>query len=346
MKRKSIQNICVIFLLVLGATVTQAGATDFTVGVGGGENYTFIQEAVNNAQNGDTIIVSPGIYIENVNVTKEVAIVSKTDISGDRTNRTYVIGGVPANDVFDVKSNNVKITGFHIMGGPSGIDAYQEVGLYLENVQNCTLSNNTLMLNDVGIGLNNSQGNFLNNNKITLGSAGIILSGSNENKLSNNLVEANDEGIRLDNSTNNILMNNTAESNDVGIRLDTSKTNTLADNSISRNSYGVVFKNMAESNVLTNNSLYMNGLGMYLGGPTGNNISLNKFFNFINAVDEGMNSWNSSSAGNKWNDYNGTDADGNGIGDTPYVVNQTTGSIDYMPLANNVSSGDQQSGNQ
>ncbi|PAV14038.1 S-layer protein [Methanosarcina spelaei] len=346
MKRKSIQNTCIIFLLVLGATITQAEAAVFTVGINGGENYTFIQEAVNNAQNGDTIIVSPGIYIENVNVTKEVAIVSKTDISGDRTNRTYVIGAVPANDVFGVKSNNVKITGFHIMGGPSGIDAYQEVGLFLEGVQNCTLSNNTLMLNDVGIGLNNSQGNFLDNNKITLGSAGIILSGSNENKLSNNLVEANDEGIRLDNSTNNTLMNNTAESNDVGIRLDTSKTNTLADNSISRNSYGVVFKNMAESNVLTNNSLYMNGLGMYLGGPTGNNISLNKFFNFINAVDEGTNSWNSSSAGNKWNDYNGTDADGNGIGDTPYVVNQTTGSIDYMPLANNVSSGDQQSGNQ
>jgi len=39
-----------------------------------------------------------------------------------------------------------------------------------------------------------------------------------------------------------------------------------------------------------------------------------------------------------WNDYNGTDADGNGIGDTPYVVNQTTGSIDYMPLVENVSS--------
>ena len=74
----------------------------------------------------------------------------------------------------------------------------------------------------------------------------------------------------------------------------------------------------------------MNGLGMYLRGATSNMISLNKFFNFINAVDEGTNSWNSSSAGNKWKDYNGTDADGNGIGDTPYVVNQTTGSIDYM----------------
>lgn len=341
MKGKSIQNICIVFLLVLGATITQAGAAVLTVGSNGGENYSSIQEAVNNTQNGDTVVVSPGIYIENVNVNKEIAIISKTDVSGDITNRTYVIGAVPGNDVFSIKSNNVRITGFHILGGPSGINAYQEVGLYLEGVQNCSLSNNTLMLNDAGIGLNNSHRNLLDNNYIYLGSTGIVLSRSNENKLSNNLVETNDEGILLEDSTNNTLMNNTAESNDIGFLLNTSRTNMFGYNSISRNSYGVILENMAESNTLTSNSLYMNGLGMYLKGSTGNMISLNKFFNFRNAVDEGTNSWNSSSAGNKWNDYNGTDADGNGIGDTPYVVNQTTGSIDYMPLANNVSSGNQ-----
>lgn len=52
MKRKSIQNICIIFLLVLGATATQVSAAVLTVGVKGGENYTSIQEAVNNSQIG------------------------------------------------------------------------------------------------------------------------------------------------------------------------------------------------------------------------------------------------------------------------------------------------------
>jgi len=293
MKGRSIQTICVIFLLILGATATQVSAAISTVGSNGEGNYTSIQEAVNNAQNGDTILVSPGVYRENVNVNKEVAILSSADLSGDRINRTYVIGAVPTNDVFTIRSGNVTISGFHIIGGPSGMDTYKEVGIYLEGVQNCSLINNTMVLNDAGIGLNNSQRNFLYNNLIGLGSIGILLTGSSENRLSNNEIVTNSEGILLDNSANNTLMNN---------------------------------------------SLYMNGLGIYLNA-SGNMIYMNRFSNFMNALDEGMNIWNSSSAGNLWDDYNGTDADGNGIGDTPYIVNATTGSIDYMPLANNVSSG-------
>ncbi len=342
MKGKSIQSICIILLLVLGATATQAGAAVFTVGGNGAGNYTSIQEAVNNAQNGDTILVSPGVYRENVNVTKELSIISSTDLSGDTLNRTYVIGAIPANDVFSIRANNVRISGFYIAGGPSGMDMYGEVGLYLEGVQNCSLSNNTLILNDIGIGLNNSQRNILDNNLIGFGTSGIFLSRSNENLLSNNLATTNSQGIWMDNSTNNTLLNNTVDSNEMGLLLGTSGMNMLEYNFISRNSNGVILANMAESNVLVNNSLYMNGLGMYLNGSSGNTIYLNTFFNFLNAEDEGTNIWNSSSAGNLWHDYNGTDTDGNGIGDTPYVVNQTTGSIDYMPLVENVSSGDTQ----
>jgi len=294
MKRQNIQNICIVFLIVLGTTAAQANAAVLNVGINGKGNYTSIQEAVNNAQNGDTIIVSPGTYVENVNVSKELAIISSTDLSGDRMNRTYVIGTASANDVFNIRSNNVTISGFHILGSFSGMDTYEEVGIYLEGVQNCSLNNNTMVLNDVGIGLNNSQRNYLYNNLIAFGSTGILLTGSNENRLSENKVVANSEGISLDNSASNTFMNN---------------------------------------------SLYMNGLGMRLSKSTSNTVYLNKFSNFQNTLDEEKNTWNTSSAGNFWDDYNGTDADGNGVGDTPYIVNQTTGSIDYLPLVTNVSSG-------
>jgi parallel beta-helix repeat protein len=342
MKGESIQRICIILLFVLGTTATQVNAAVLTVGSNGEGNYTSIQEAVNNAQNGDTILVSPGVFRENVNVNKELAIISSPDRLSDPINRTYVIGAVPTNDVFSIRSNNVTISGFHIIGGPSRTNTDQEVGLYLDGVQNCLLSNNTLILSDAGIGLNNSQRNLLDNNIIGLESSGIFLSRSNENTLSNNIVTTTRDGIRIDDSTNNTLLNNTIDSNEVGLFLSMSRMNRLESNMISRNENGVVLTGMAESNLLANNSLYMNGRGMYLNGSSGNTIYLNQFFNFLNAMDEGKNLWNTSSSGNFWNDYNGTDADGNGIGDTPYVVNQTTGSLDYMPLVDNVSSGNTQ----
>ncbi len=337
MKGKSVQNICIIFLFMLGVTVTQAGATVITVNNNGGGNYSSIQEAVNNAHNGDTILVSPGIYKENVKVNKELAIFSHSTISGEQTERTYIVGAVPDVDVFSISSSNVTINGFHIAGGSSG-EGRHEVGLYLEGVQNCSLSNNTLVLNDIGIYLNNSQGNLLDNNKIGLGSSGIVLSNSNENVLSNNLVVANNQGISLNNSVNNTLVNNTAGSNAEGIFLGMSQKNKLAYNIISKNGYGIRGQ-AAGSNFLINNSLYLNDIGVYLNGSSNNTLYENEFINFLNAVDEGNNVWSSSSAGNFWNDYNGTDADGNGIGDTPYVINETTGSMDYMPMVNGTFSG-------
>jgi len=338
MKGKPIQSICIALLLVLGVASTQADAAVFTVGSNGEGNYTSIQEAINNAQNGDTILVSPGVYRENVKVNKEISIISSTDLSGDMMNRTYVIGAIPAEDVFTIRSNNVTISGFYIAGGPSGMDMDREVGISLEGVQNCLISNNTLILNDIGIGLSNSHFNHLDNNLIGFGASGIYLTQSNENELSNNVATINNHGIHIDNSTNNTLMGNTVESNEIGILLSTSRMNTLENNFVLRNDNGIVLDNTAESNFLTNNSIYMNGIGIYSSGSSGNTIYLNDFFNFFNAEDEGTNTWNSSSAGNTWNDYNGTDADGNGIGDTPYVVNETTGNIDYMPLVENVSS--------
>jgi hypothetical protein len=40
--------------------------------------------------------------------------------------------------------------------------------------------------------------------------------------------------------------------------------------------------------------------------------------------------WNKGSMGNYWAGYNGTDADGDGIGDTPYIIDENN--IDHYPL--------------
>ena len=383
MKGKRVQSICIILLLVFAVTATQAGAGTVTVDKNGGGNYTSIQEAVDNAQNGDIILVNPGIYPENVVVDKELTILSNSVSPVNQNNSVYVIGVVSGGQVFSVNADNVTINGFHISGGYSETADSTGIGILLAGVRNCSLSDNVLVMNNISIGLYNSQGNYIGNNSVIGPGSGIVLVGSTENILSNNLAEtginpegigillnssanntldnniarsglvgiyldtsqgnnltnniassnAGGIGIGLNSSTGNILMNNLAKANKLGVVLDASDRNTIADNLISKNDIGI-FGDGAGSNILLNNSLYLNGIGVGLSGSSsGNTIYKNKFINIINAVDEGMNFWNSSSEGNAWNNYTGTDNDGNGMGDTPYFVNQTTGSADYLPTS-------------
>ncbi|NLN43471.1 MAG: hypothetical protein GX152_04620 [Methanosarcina sp.] len=102
MKGELVQAILILFLILLGTAITQAEAAVITVDSSAGGNYTSIQEAINNAQNGDTILVSPGVYRENAKVNKELTILSHSTFSGSQTNRTYVIGVVPTNGVFSI----------------------------------------------------------------------------------------------------------------------------------------------------------------------------------------------------------------------------------------------------
>ena len=56
-----------IFLMGVPSTVS---ARDIIVGSGSGQIST-IQEAVDAAEAGDVIIIKPGTYVENINVSKE-----------------------------------------------------------------------------------------------------------------------------------------------------------------------------------------------------------------------------------------------------------------------------------
>jgi parallel beta-helix repeat protein len=350
---RSIKFISVVFIYIFIAIVTQADAAVITVDLNGEGNYSSIQEAINNAQDGDTILVSSGVYQENLEINKELTILSHSTLADNRT-KTYIIGAVPGDNVFNIYSSNVTIDGFCISGGSSGTDRY-ESGIYLEGVQDCSLKNNILIQNDLGISLNGSKDNIIVNNLASLGNYGISLTDSQRNLISKNLLVTNNQGISLDNSVNNTIVNNTADSNSIGVFLRVSKMNTLAYNLIIRNKYGIFGQN-AKSNLLFSNRVYLDDSGVYFNDSSNNTVFRNEFINFVNAidegndyrsgfinfintVDEGKNLWNSSTAGNYWHDYTGQDVDSNGIGDTPYLINEITGTKDYMPLVNETFSG-------
>jgi len=220
-----------------------------------------------------------------------------------------------------VTIKNVKIKAFN-----SGI------GLYSSS--NNSISGNNITNNSYGVFITNSSGNSVSGNKI-IGSGGAIeLIYSSNNRLSENNVTSNSLGIRLYYSLNNSIVGNNIANNWVGIRLDKSSSNNVLGNNITRHmDHGILLSESSNNSIIGNNLSKIAYASIWLEWSSNNIIYHNSFRNntLQVIVKAGYgNSWDNGYEGNYWSDYNGSDVDGDGIGDTrlPWL------GVDYFPLMN------------
>jgi len=138
--------------------------------------------------------------------------------------------------------------------------------------------------------------------------------------------------ILLTRSFNNTIKNNNIIGFNHGIYvLSYSDKNTISNNFISNNNYGIRIKGCHFNNV-SKNIIKNNERGVYCCcGAEYNEIYYNNFFeNYeYNGIESSSltNYWDN----NYWDDYNGTDVDNDGYGDTPYLIPTGT-DIDSKPL--------------
>jgi nitrous oxidase accessory protein NosD len=110
-----------------------------------------IQKAINNANEGDTILVKAGTYYESIVVNKTVNVV------GESPGRTVIDGKGSAQYIFHVVASNVFIGNFTLKGTNPDPNTYSyAVGVV--NVVNVTAKN--LIITDVVIGIDLKSSNF------------------------------------------------------------------------------------------------------------------------------------------------------------------------------------------
>jgi len=163
---------------------------------------------------------------------------------------------------------------------------------------------------------------------------GIYLKGSsgcqiNDNNPSNNF----DYGIAIRLSGNcTINRNNVTNNNWGGISLGSSWNCRVFGNNVTDSYYGIHLVDSTDCVVTGNevskgNSAY----SIVIYRSYNNLIYHNNFINhFIHAYGRSDNIWDNGLEGNSWSGYNGTDVNQDGIGDTPYVLDENN--RDNCPL--------------
>ena len=332
----------VVMAVVLCAGVgVAAGATTWDVHPGEGMP---IQDAIDDAEAGDTIYVHAGTYVENLVVRKSLTLVGEN-------RSTTVIDGDGSADIIRVCADGCTISGFTIVGA-----------------DDCEWAEKTLATGEVwdiggGFALTPKQidvdgekvwlsftkdGKERDNHVLLVGDARTFTDYKNEDVpvilcyvadvfrgTESNLVQIKyvlfgdlmlgaDTGVFVEGTTGLWPI--------AGIILDYYDNNIVTDNEISLCNCGIRLQS-SDNNILTANTAADNNCGISLLGSSNNTIYHNNLINNINynAHDERTNQWDSGSAGNYYSDYTGTDNNTDGIGDTPHQI-PGGGSTDRFPL--------------
>jgi len=243
------------------------------VGGVGENNYSKIQNAIDNSKENDTVFVFDGIYNESIVINKPIILI------GIDKNKV-VINGNDNLFIFLIKSSYVTISGFTLK------DA--KIGIFVSGEKFCfnNFSGNILLNNTEGIRFVNTSNNKIFDNIIqSNNSFGIVMYESSDNLIYNNTLLNNSKAILLNKwSNNNTIQKNNLTENDIGISLDFSFDNLIIDNFIVNNSFGVFLIN-SEFNNVTNNYIEFNKeSGIFVSNSDNNTISYNIFIKNNNDV--------------------------------------------------------------
>jgi nitrous oxidase accessory protein NosD len=231
-----------------------------------------------------------------------------------KTNNVYTLTGNIENYNLDIQCNDIVVdgAGFTIQDSPSWQGRNAQITL---NSNGVTVKNVDVHPSSAGIFVNGFQNRITHN--IIPKSSEITLSGYNNDVVGNFL-----EGVLSVSGNQNTIRGNDMDGN--GIFMNDGNLNFFIGNTIRNceeysldiSTYGINYFYL--NNFINNTKGNLSPLGTRWSKGVTTIIYPEKIV------------FNNDTIGNYWSDYNGTDVDHDGVGDTPYVVGGTL--KDFYPL--------------